>query len=81
MSRQKEVNMNKLKQSFKFKKSLVNEVLEAPGKATSEEMLVDCLTVKEQRVLLSLTSSEATNYSTPRALGGGGGKNILENYE
>jgi hypothetical protein len=74
--------MNKLKQSFKFKKSLLLPALRGPGKAISEEMLVDGLTVKEQRVLLSLTSSEATNYSTPRALGDtGGGKNILENYD
>jgi hypothetical protein len=69
MSHQKEANMNKLKPSFKFKKIWSNPTLEVPGKATSEEMLVNCLTVKEQRVLLSLTSSEATNYSTPRALG------------
>ena len=51
-----------------FKKNWSNPALEVPGKATSEEMLVDCLTVKEQNFISSLTSSEATNYSTPRAL-------------
>lgn len=80
MSHQKEVSMNKLKQSFKFKKNWSNPALEVPGKATSEEMLVDGLTVKEQRAMLSLTSSEATNYSTPRALWVGGmGKNLWIN--
>ena len=53
-------------------KSKILNLKPGAGKATSEEMLVDCLTVKEQRAMLSLTSSEATNYSTPRALGGGG---------